>query len=375
MDTTQPVSYKNTRASYSKILTPALFQIMELSGESVGVYAEAKGEYTKQLCQFMLPALQQYFLDMLDDAKQKEPVPTKVLLMFQQLLEGVPDWNVDKVQRETSTLSAATHCDYLEELLTAVFIAHTKVLSAIRLTSRQKKLQITIPRLEHFLHRTFTECSRLLWSNIYLFSTTSPSIERQKNLRQIESILHDGIQQAIRGMLPVKNILREYLRDDEGEEEEEEEEAKEEVKEVKEDVKESKEDVKESKEDVKESKEDVKESKEDVKESKEDVKEAKEEAKEEPVTIVVDASGVVATTTDTPLFTGIDTVFEDKTEEVPLSEFEPEETPDNEIQILDGSPEPMDDFEDLDNKDKKPVEPVKEKKEEEELQMDFEELL
>ena len=380
MDTTQPVSYKNTRASYSKILTPALFQIMELSGESVGVYAEAKGEYTKQLCQFMLPALQQYFLDMLDDAKQKEPVATKVLLMFQQLLEGVPDWNVDKVQRETATLTAATHCDYLEELLTAVFIAHTKVLSAIRLTSRQKKLQITIPRLEHFLHRTFTECSRLLWSNIYLFSTTSPSIERQKNLRQIESILHDGIQQAIRGMLPVKNILREYLRDDEGEEEEEEAEEEKEEKETKEvkEVKEAKEDkevkeVKEDKED-KEAKEEAKEDKEEAKEeAKEDkeAKEPKEEVKEEPVTIVVDASGVVATTTDTPLFTGIDTVFEDKTEEVPLSEFEPEETPDNEIQILDGSPEPMDDFEDLDNKDKKPVEPVKE---EEELQMDFEEL-
>jgi hypothetical protein len=170
----------------------------------------------------MLPALQQYFLDMMDEAKQKELNVNKVLLMFQQILEGVPEWNADKVQRETSALTTMTHCDYLEELLTAVFIAHTKVLSAIRLTSKQKKLQITIPRLEHFIHRTMIECSRLLWSNTYLFSTAAPSMERQKNLRHIEGILHDGIQQAIRSMLPVKNILREYLKEDDDDDEDEE---------------------------------------------------------------------------------------------------------------------------------------------------------
>ena len=56
---------------------------MDITGEGVAVYAEAKGEYTKQLCQYMLPALQQYFLDMLEDAKQKEADSKKILLMFQ----------------------------------------------------------------------------------------------------------------------------------------------------------------------------------------------------------------------------------------------------------------------------------------------------
>ncbi len=193
---------------------------MEL-GEGAGVYGEAKGEYTKQLTQFLLPALQQFFLDLLEDAKQKEPEGKKILLKFQQLLEEIAEWNLDKVQRETTALNTATQCDYLEDLLTAVFIAHTKVLSAIRLTARQKKLQITIPKLDHFLHRTLTECARLLWSNTYLFSTNAPSIERQRNMRSIEALIHDGIHQAIRGMLPVKNILREYLRDDADEDEEE----------------------------------------------------------------------------------------------------------------------------------------------------------
>lgn len=187
---------------------------MDLGGEGVSVYAEAKSEYTTQLCQYLVPSIQQYFLDLLEEARQKEEDPRRILVMFQTLLEGISEWNVDKVQRETSHIATKSRCDYLDELMTAVFIAHTKVLSAIRLTTKQKKLQITIPKLEHFLHRTLTECARLLWSNTYLFSSSSPTIERQKNLRLIENMIHEGVLQGIRGMLPVKSILREYLKED-----------------------------------------------------------------------------------------------------------------------------------------------------------------
>jgi SHS2 domain-containing protein len=198
---------------------------MDYAGsEGASVYAEAKGEYTRQLCQYLSPALQKYFLDLLEVAKEREPDAKKHLIAFQTLLEGISEWNIDKVQRETQSLAMSTQCDYLEELLTAVFIAHTKVLSAIRLTNRQKKLQITIPKLEHFLHRTLTECARLLWTNTFLFATSGSSMERQKNMRQIEGLIGEGILQGVRTMLPVKSILREYLAGDETDEEEEEEE-------------------------------------------------------------------------------------------------------------------------------------------------------
>jgi len=184
------------------------------SSDSIGVYGEAKAEYTRQLCSFLVPALETYFLDLLEDVKSNEKDPKRFLWVFQDVLKQFPDWNIDKVQRETEKIQTATRCDYLEEILTAVFIAHTKVLSAIRLTSRQKKLQITIPKIDHFLHRTMSECARLLWSNAYLFSESGPAVERQKNLRQVEQLLHEGVLQSIRGMLPVKSILKEYLADD-----------------------------------------------------------------------------------------------------------------------------------------------------------------
>jgi hypothetical protein len=193
---------------------------MNLGGDSVNVYAEAKSEYTRQLCQILTPAVQLYFLETLKLAKEKDTDTRKMLWNFQALLQEIPDWSQDKVLRETEKIIRESNCDYLEELLTAVFIAHTKVLSAIRITTKQKKLQLSIPKLDHFLHRTLRETGRLLWGNAFLFADNGSPIERQKNMRQVEALIQEGIQQSIRSLLPVKTILREYLNDDGDEDDE-----------------------------------------------------------------------------------------------------------------------------------------------------------
>jgi outer membrane biosynthesis protein TonB len=211
---------------------------MDSGGEGMAsVYSEAKGEYTKQLILFILPVFHRFFMGCLTQATAEEPNTKRLLWKFQEILSQIPEWNMDKVQRETQRLTGEIQCDYLEELLTAVFIAHTKVLTAIRIGNKNKRVQITIPKLDHFLHRALSECSRLLWSSAYLFHNDLSAIERQKNHRQIEGLLNDGIQQAIRSLLPVKNILKDYLaedkedRDDKDEEEEEKEEKEEKEKE------------------------------------------------------------------------------------------------------------------------------------------------
>lgn len=192
----------------------------ETSNGMASVYSEAKGEYTKQLTVFLVPALHRFFMGCLQQAQTEEPQIKRQLWKFQELLSQVPEWNMDKVQREVQRIQSEIQCDYLEELVTAVFVAHTKVLTAIRIGNKNKRVQITIPRLEHFLHRCLSECSRLLWSSAYLFHTDCSPIEKQKNHRQVEQLLVEGIMQAIRALLPVKNILKDYLAEPEDEAEE-----------------------------------------------------------------------------------------------------------------------------------------------------------
>lgn len=339
--------------------------------EGVDVYSTAKSEYTEQFCLFLIPALQGYFLTLIDEAKEKEKDARRILWMFQNLLKDIPDWNQDKVLRETEKIAQSSRCDYLEELLTAVFIAHTKVLSAIRLTNREKKkIQITVPKLEHFLHRTLSESARILWSNAYLFSEQGSSIDRQKNLRQVEQLIHQAVLQSIRGMLPVKNILREYLNTDNEEEGEHEKEEKEEEDEQEDSEKKT--DEEKEKEKEKEIKEEfihvdlsgatVDLSGSEVQSSQEtpappntpEPKPVEEVSAVEPIEDkqeVVQQQVLVFETEPSVKFAEHDLLFDTEKHEttrVRSKSADMDEMDDENIQILDSAPESVDDFEDLD---------------------------
>ena len=212
-------------------------------GDSIaGVYSDARSEYTKQLCGILIPSYFQFYLTVLEKAREetvKTNDPKKLLWHFQTLLNDIPEWNMEKVSTEIGQIQTSCGCDYLEDLLTAVFIAHTKVLTAIRVSNKQKKVQITVPKVEHFLFKVLCETSKLLWGSSFLFREGIPAIEKQQNYRSIETLLGEGILQAVRAMVPVKSILRDFVSmdDDKEEAEEKEEKEAEEEKEEKEEPK------------------------------------------------------------------------------------------------------------------------------------------
>lgn len=169
----------------------------------------------KQLCTWIVPPLVEFFRNEYNALAKTHG--KKAMSAFQTFCTEVPKWNQDIIEVRINAVLDGCRCDYVEELVTATFIAHTKMLTAIRTNGKQKKLQITLPKLDHFLHRVFTECARSLWKAPYLFSTELSSIDRQKNILQAESMCAESMSAAVRSLLPVKNILREYLDDEEEE--------------------------------------------------------------------------------------------------------------------------------------------------------------
>jgi hypothetical protein len=180
--------------------------------DSVSTYSEARNEYLKQLCTWIVPYMIQHYRTVWSGAAKGGQ--QKAMVVFQERCAEVPKWNQDTIDENVGKLLDSCRCDYLEELMAAVFIAHTKVLIAIRVSSKHKKLQITLPKLDHFLHRVFSECARSFWKAPYLFLDDQKPIEMQKNLLQAEALCNDAIGSAVRSLLPIKNILNEYLSDD-----------------------------------------------------------------------------------------------------------------------------------------------------------------
>lgn len=182
---------------------------------SVAVLVDAKREYTNQLIQAIRPFLLSGMLSIYDEAFnvcQQNKETDLTMLTFQELLGEIPKWNNKLVVEESERIVNDSNCDYLDDLLTAVFVCHTKILTTVRVTNKDRKINLKIPCVENFLHQVYIEMAREFWKHPYLLNPLDVSkLEYQQNLKEAENIIHQCLETTIRRLLPVKDILKEYL--------------------------------------------------------------------------------------------------------------------------------------------------------------------
>jgi hypothetical protein len=144
----------------------------------------------------------------------------KYLMTFQNLLSRIPKWNNVIVEEERKRIVERSGCNYLEDLITCVHIIQLKVLTCIRVGNKQKKIDISIPKLDVFIHKVYINVARSVYKNVYLFEKSISPLQYQKNNRELEQIVQEGILTAIRESIPTEAIIRAYM--DESTEQEEE---------------------------------------------------------------------------------------------------------------------------------------------------------
>lgn len=176
---------------------------------------EVKQEYTKQLSNMLVPVMYEGLMSIYNEAKKiKKESPMKT---FQILLSRIPQWNQNIINNEYQRIISKTQCDWINDLITAVFISHAKILSSIKTKKKSKTLNLKIPNGDYFIHKAYIECARQFWKNPYLFYDDVNTIEYQRNMRETELIIEQSINETIRKLLPVKNILQQYITLDESE--------------------------------------------------------------------------------------------------------------------------------------------------------------
>ena len=181
---------------------------------NMNVLSEAKNEYSSRLVSLLTPVIIEGIKSIFNEAQKlciDNDENDKYLMTFQNFLTRVPKWNSTIIQEETTRIINATNCSYLEDLLTCVHITQLKILTSIRVSSKQKKIDIDIPKLNDFIHKVYIELARKLYSNVYLFETEILPLQHQKNMRECEIITQECILNTIRNSMPVENILRAYM--------------------------------------------------------------------------------------------------------------------------------------------------------------------
>lgn len=168
---------------------------------------EAKKAYTNQLISLITPQVYEGIKDLYECAK-KNMKGKNVRHSFQIELSGVSVWNQLIIDNETERIIKNTNCGYLDKLVTVIFINSTKILASAYIGAQDTNtLEISVPKLSHFIHRVYIETAKEFYKNPFLLDENLRPRERQDNLRSSIEAIKFGIEQAILRLLPIGEIL------------------------------------------------------------------------------------------------------------------------------------------------------------------------
>jgi len=173
--------------------------------DNLNILVEAKREYLGQMCLIMSPAMIEVFQDMYNEAVTMSK-GRKVLIMFQKLLKEVPNWSNAMSKNHSDNI--ANRCAWFNDLLAAVFVACTKILSAVRLKADNKKISLKLPTTEVFIQTCYNNVAKDIYKDPYIFSEEQSEYLRDENLTNRFSVC---IENTVKELIPVQQILQTYM--------------------------------------------------------------------------------------------------------------------------------------------------------------------
>ena len=181
---------------------------------NVSALHESKNEWGSRLVTILTPLIIDGYKSILDESVKlckENGEMDKYLMTFQNLISRIPKWNAQIIETERKRICDKSGCNYLEDLVTCVHIIQLKILTAMRVGQKQKKIDINIPKLDDFIHKTYINVARKIYKNVYLFETNIAPLSIQKHYRELEIIVQECILNTLRESIPVESILKAYM--------------------------------------------------------------------------------------------------------------------------------------------------------------------
>lgn len=177
---------------------------------------ESRNEYCSRLITLLTPCIIDGVKSIFEESWKlcsENDEKAKYLMTFQNFLSRVPKWNPNIISQECSRIKEKSNCGYISDLITCVHILQLKMLSCMRVGTKQKKVNVNVPILEDFVHKVYINAARKIYTNVYLFEIGISSLKSQKNSRELEIIIRECILQTIRENIPVEELLKLYMNE------------------------------------------------------------------------------------------------------------------------------------------------------------------
>jgi len=181
---------------------------------NISTLHESRNEWAARLITILTPVIIDGYRSILDEAIKlckDNNENDKYLMTFQNFISRIPKWNPNIIELEKKRICEKSGCAYLEDLVTCVHIIQLKILTAMRVGQKQKKIDINIPKLDDFIHKVYINVARKVYRNVYLFEINIPPLQIQKHNRELEIIIQECILNTLRESVPVEAILKAYM--------------------------------------------------------------------------------------------------------------------------------------------------------------------
>lgn len=188
-----------------------------LDALNMNVLNVARDEYTTQLNKIITPLILDGIISLYNDSSNTETpeddTNVKRIIRFQRLLQNVPQWNQKVINDECDRIRQI--CSWIEQLSTAVFVTHVKILTSVKLNKESKHFNFSVPNFENFIHNVYINTAKSVFMKPYNIQMFYESNNFKAN-RDCVNDIENAVEDSVRELLPVQEILNIYMSTDEG---------------------------------------------------------------------------------------------------------------------------------------------------------------
>jgi hypothetical protein len=173
--------------------------------DSTAILVEAERKFMIKLCNAMTPVMIDSFYEMYKKAIEVSK-GRQTLIHYQTLLQEVPHWNNTIVKQHADAIIKS--CSMFPNLLAAVFVISVKIMSAVRISSDSKKINIKLPSNDVFVHSCYIAVAKSLYEDPYVIVDKMSDQDRRIKMGARFSEL---IKEVVDDFIPVQQILDTYI--------------------------------------------------------------------------------------------------------------------------------------------------------------------
>eukprot|EP00899_Mesostigma_viride_P018573 jgi/Mesvir1/26717/Mv20494-RA.1 len=180
---------------------------------NINVLVDSKKEYVDQLERGLTEPVFESLKNILRDAVEvSDTAGMDPISAFAQLLSEIPEWNPEVLEEETEFVMDSI--PYFRDLLKAYFVCTSMIMGSIRMSKDpNQKMKVRVPSPTRFVHLLMKNLGTAIVDEVDYYVTETADGGYKFHRRNLFEAIRESVRSAVHTLMPIDDILKEYMGD------------------------------------------------------------------------------------------------------------------------------------------------------------------